>query len=102
MDAILNVGLNGEHRDITPEDVLSALRELTIEPAAYRFTLGKTNEPTLIVHALDINEMQVYDISESLGQDCIAVYDLHECSGKLIGPKADQWGSFNADYFSVL
>lgn len=35
----------------------------------------------------------------SIGQDCIAVYDLLESRGALVGEHADRWGTFNKECF---
>lgn len=38
-------------------------------------------------------------IAAALEQDCIAVYFPDAAFGKLVGPKASAWGSFNLAYF---
>jgi len=38
-------------------------------------------------------------LSIDLGQDCIAVYNADKDRGVLVGPKADEWGEFNKEFF---
>ena len=44
-------------------------------------------------------EAVIKDLSDMLGQDCIAVYWPALDVGQLIGINADKWGEFNKDYF---
>lgn len=41
----------------------------------------------------------IRELSDMLGQDCIAVYWPTIDTGELIGQNADKWGEFNKDYF---
>ena len=38
-------------------------------------------------------------LSIDLGQDFIAVYCVDKGRGVLVGPKADEWGEFNKEFF---
>lgn len=44
-------------------------------------------------------ERLVYNLSDTLQQDCIAVLNTETNEGKLIGHKAAEWGAFNPEYF---
>lgn len=49
------------------------------------------------------NTRAIYDLSVSLGQDCIACYtDRFDGFGALVGPKASEWGNFNPEFFLLL
>ena len=50
------------------------------------------------VRGLNI-ETVIRELSDMLGQDCIAVYWPAIDAGQLIGINADKWGEFNKDYF---
>lgn len=43
---------------------------------------------------------QLETLSNYLDQDCIAQHDGIE--GQLVGPKAEEWGPFNPDYFLTM
>lgn len=64
---------------------------------------GDTIEASLFVR-LDAQSMfsvvgVVYDIALELEQDCIAIYSPLINYGRLIGPRAAQWGEFDSSYF---
>lgn len=44
----------------------------------------------------------VYRLSEACGEDCIAAYNHDSRKGRLIGPKAYDWGPFNIDLFTFI
>lgn len=69
---------------------------------------GLVAEDTLIAR-LELNKMGVayrrltylmYRMAQNLSQDCISVYWAHLGVGRLIGPEAASWGSFDLDYFT--
>ena len=72
-------------------DVLADLRIVESSP-----------ESTLVVslHALD--SIRPHDIAVEFAQDCIAVYDLLHREGRLVGPKAAEWGAFDPSKFVLL
>jgi hypothetical protein len=41
-------------------------------------------------------------LARLLSQDCIAVYNPATREGYLIGPKADDWGPFNPEFFILV
>lgn len=69
---------------------------------------GLVLEDTLIVR-LEISSMSVayrrinyiaYRLAQNLSQDCIGVYWTDLGKGRLIGPEAASWGSFDLDFFT--
>jgi hypothetical protein len=42
----------------------------------------------------------IFRMAQNLGQDCIALYNETAGTGRLIGPEASAWGSFDLDYFT--
>lgn len=38
-------------------------------------------------------------VARRLNQDCVAVYNSALCWGLLVGPRADDWGPFNPEFF---
>ena len=103
---ILNIGLNTADGAIAVEEARKTLR-------AYGFSilrealLESDTEPTLVAEvatrfATTITVLQpLYQVSEELKQDCIAVY-RGLTGGALVGPRADAWGPFNPEYFLLL
>lgn len=103
---ILNIGLNTTDGAITIEEARKTLR-------AYGFSilrealLESDTEPTLVAEvatgfATTLTVLQLlYQVSEELKQDCIAVY-RELTGGALVGPRADAWGPFNPEYFLLL
>ena len=104
---ILNIGLNTTDGAITIEEARQVL-------AAYGFSilrealLESDTEPTLVAEvatwfATPLTVLQrLYQVSEDLDQDCIAVYRGLTGGGALVGPRADAWGPFNPEYFLLL
>lgn len=41
----------------------------------------------------------VYELAVGVEQECIATYNPRSGVGKLIGPSAGKWGTFDLDYF---
>lgn len=103
----LNIGLNTTDGAITIEEARKTLR-------AYGFSilrealLESDTEPTLVAEvttgfATTLAVLQLlYQVSEELEQDCIAVYHELTGAGTLIGPRAAEWGPFNPEYFLLL
>lgn len=108
---ILNIGLNTPDGAIAVEEARKVLR-------AYGFSilrealLESDTEPTLVAEvatgfATTLTVLQLlYQVSEELKQDCIAVYREYTLGGALVGalvgPRADAWGPFNPEYFLLL
>lgn len=109
----LNIGLNVEGSDNTPEQRAAradyALRFLGRDCITQNI-LGtrraqSATEDTLIV-VLQVSsgaEARLRDVINTLAgallQDCIAVYNATSWSGELVGPNAAAWGEFNPDFF---
>ncbi len=114
--AILNIGLHTNTGGrITANDALDALRNIGIEITTHAVHTSDT-EPTLVV-AVNIFDLfvkrTVVRLCEELDQDAIAVWfprpvaingrvDWSKSPGMLFGPKAAEWGPFNAEFFLQL
>lgn len=64
-------------------------------------------EPTLVARVSYHGSAQalgnlLYQVADSLGQDCIAVVNDTTSAQTLIGPRADKWLPFNPAYFLTL
>ena len=105
----LNVGLKPSVKTtrtapITRREVLAAIRGAGFFVQSYEEVQSAT-EPTAVVkigsgwpHST-IEHGRFYNVAAALSQDCIAVVDDENGHGWLLGPNADDWGEFNADYF---
>lgn len=76
--------------------------------AQYEGPEGLVLEDTLVVRVeLDVLSVAyrripsiVYRLAQNLDQDCIAVFNTMTGTGRLFGPNASKWGSFDLDYFT--
>lgn len=107
---LLNIGLNiGDVQALTVSDVVQAIERQDHTIQALRVVRSDTELTAVVQIASDaehgISLVQSQDIgrlSSYLGQDCIAIYAPSTCAGMLVGPKALEWGPFNADFFFDL
>lgn len=67
--------------------------------------MQSSSEPTLVAE-FSADPRRVYEvliqISDKLGQDCIAVYNPQRHHGALLGSKSAQWGAFNLANFLAM
>ena len=111
MRVLVNVGLvRNTEGFLRGSDVAGAFDDEGFEIVDSRITLaqGVNDEDTWIGlietgRGMVASFATIAAISKRLDQDCIAVANPdHPDCGKLIGPKAKDWGEFNPDYFKVL
>jgi len=104
----INVGLfDAGHADdglwSAVHDRYSYLESLIGPKAGVDIRFHPGEEPTAVIRgkADDYGKlyMACYMISVKLKQDCVALYLPSPGTGHLIGPRADQWGNFDLDYF---
>lgn len=97
---LLNIGLHiGDGTEkLKPEVVLEALKSRGLNVKRFEIAQSKT-EPTLIAE-LDrpLSEVEGKEIAVALRQDAIA-QSLPGNVGALYGPKAEEWGPFNPEFF---
>ena len=113
---ILNIGLetslkfdDGAHT-LTPEQVLQVLEDKFLK-VHYHTLADSFSEETLIATVSDKLgigflehagiENEILELSRELMQDCIAVYDITEGRGQLVGDYAAEWGEFDPQYFLI-
>ena len=113
---VLNIGLDTslnfdtEAHKLTSEQVLQALRDKFLE-VHYCTVADSISEETLIVTVSDKLgigflqyagiENEILELSQELMQDYIAVYDITEGRGQLVGDYAAEWGEFDPQYFLI-
>lgn len=105
MNALLNIGMRrGRYgEDLHSSQVEHAMHSVDIDlMKAEVVAPDADSEATMVCFVERANPEKIYQLAEMLGQDCIAVYNLNNCVGRLIGPDAASWGEFNRDYFKVL
>lgn len=106
---ILNIGLapstNTSRKEaITRAEVLAALRGAGFFVSSYAEALSTTKQTAVItVDAKDVHAFRLvgalFNVSQALAQDCIAVCNPATNYGELIGPDAAARGAFNPAYF---
>lgn len=92
---ILNIGL-AAHSDLF--EACRAMRRAGIVFDTAHLRLSPTDEYAMVVMC-DATDDRIHAVSEALEEDCIAVWDLMHREGRLIGPKAAEWGEFDPTLF---
>lgn len=96
---ILNIGLaRNTGGTLDPRAVEAALRGRGIIFTSHGVHQS-ASEPTLVITCAPFPATIAHALSVALAQDCIAVWDTGTLSGRLLGPKAREWGSFNPAFF---
>lgn len=102
----LNIGLvpskySSRKENITRAEVMAAVRGAGFKVRSHRIAQS-TTEPTSILVVEPTHPFistACYNIAVALAQDCIAVRNDDNGFGYLAGPNAEEWGSFNPEYF---
>lgn len=107
----LNIGLerNNGTGENTPHFTVHVLKQWGLEPSDYRVEVATHEygiERTVVAIVPFIGDTEllndaIYAAAVNLNQDYIAYAYEHngELVGELVGPFADQWGKFEAEYF---
>ena len=101
---LLNIGLRdaADTRDISVHEALRALRKRDVG-IFDAVTVQSDTERTLVIRGVTHASMyDVHAVAADLEQDCIAVWNIGEQSGELIGPNWSSWGRFDPSRFFVL
>jgi len=101
MNVIINIGLKAKGRKVPIHMVQDALAHVDVDVVDWN-VMHHEPEDTFVARLNRADAGKIHTLSCLLDQDCIALYDLDECKGALIGPNVDDWGEFNAEYFRVL
>jgi hypothetical protein len=99
-ETTLNIGLNVGGSTMSYWTALFALMHYLPEDVHFACEVAQSNtEPTLVVSipGYQMKGSDLYQLSLDLKQDCIAVRDFN--GGRLVGPRASEWGPFNPQYF---
>lgn len=92
------IGNSGARHTLT--QIIQAVERLEIQVSQVNVHESDT-ETTTVLRTRHVDSRTVHALATILGQDCIAVWHplLEGQPGELIGPKADEWGPFNPDFF---
>lgn len=101
MTALLNIGLLVDRPPVKYEIAATAVFK-----AMRKVRIGHVNgivhqpgsEPTMVCE-VEATDAQVYQLAVMLDQDCIAVWDRTHREGRLVGPRAAEWGEFDPSLF---
>lgn len=97
---VINIGLKIGDSEMDYMTALKALLNYLPDHIFFACETAQSNtEPTLVVSIPEyqMKDSDLYQLSLDLKQDCIAVRDLS--GGRLVGPRASEWGPFNPQYF---
>jgi hypothetical protein len=103
----INIGLNVPNHQVDIQTQLNKTLDLLTDAfRVHRVGLAQSStEPTLLAE-FSADPRRVYEaliqISDKLGQDCVAVYNPQRQQGALLGSKAAEWGAFNIANFLSL
>lgn len=101
---LLNIGLRdaADTRDISVQEALQALRKRDVG-IFDAVTVQSDTERTLVIRGVTHASMyDVHAVASDLEQDCIAVWNVGEQSGELVGPNWASWYRFDPSRFFVL
>lgn len=109
MRAILNIDMEG----LTVSRILEAMHTAGMAYGRYSRHLvwcvdRSCSWDTLAVEAAsDLaadghGKVMVDQLARLLGQNCIAMYDLHSLAGSLVGPDTSRYEPFDAELFRVV
>ena len=60
------------------------------------------SEPTLVIEVpASVSHATLNRLAHTFDQDAVAAYDVAKGEGKLSGPRASEWGTFNPDFFLI-
>lgn len=100
MDVLVNIGM--DRPPIGLGDIRWVQKEHGVREVRHALRQGQTGELTYCAQ-LVVPDLEVLGkVSEGLGQDCIAVWELREGKGVLVGPRAQAWGEFRVELFTML
>jgi hypothetical protein len=111
MSYLLNIGLDNmpaEAGRTVASKVLFAARAMRTAGFVnlYAKVLRSDSEPTLVANVNYESKNgylnAAYSLADALGQDCIALVNDTTKRGWLMGPRADNWGGFNPEFFIML
>ena len=98
---IINIGLARKGKsNLTPKYVIDALHHIGVRIYRHEVKRSHTEDTFCAVIATPIASDVAYDLSEKLGQDCIA-QRVGEV-GSLFGPRAAEWAPFNPEHFILI
>jgi hypothetical protein len=102
MNALINIGmLRNTEGVLRTHDIAQAFDQWAVMEYKHKVVEAEP-EATYIAHVSNWDTDKAHQLAKALDQDCIAQYDLDECEGKLVGPRAHVWGEFNGAFFKLL
>jgi len=104
MRALVNVGMDKAHGGhLGAQDVLDALTAHGMEVRYWAVPdVDKEVEATFIGYVDYAASSELAQVAWELDQEAIAVYDMDNANGILVGPKASAWAPFRREAFKVL
>lgn len=97
---ILNIGHNVDGiPTIDRSHVTIALYPLRHHVESHEVMRSASEETSVIVLDCYVDDALLNVLCDQLQQDAIAAFDTAEGVGRVVGPRASEWGEFNPDYF---
>ena len=103
MNYLLNIGMdrNDGTANTDGQLMMALLRADIIHMGEVSYVQSNTERTAVVQMEKEPNAFQVEYLCQLLGQESIALYRMSEGTGVLYGPKAEEWGPFNPDYFML-
>ena len=103
MNYILNIGMDRNEGPANTDGQLmvALLRSDIIHMGEVSYVQSNTERTAVVQMEKEPHAMKVEHLCELLGQESIALYRMSDGTGVLYGPKAEEWGPFNPDYFMM-
>jgi hypothetical protein len=97
---ILNIGHNVNGLPaLDRSHVTIALYPLRHHMESHEVMQSTSEQTSVIVLDCYVDDALLLVLCEQLQQDAIAAFDTAEGTGRVVGPRASEWGGFNPDYF---
>lgn len=97
---ILNIGHNVNGLPTWDRwDIANALYPIKAHIESHEVMQSTSEQTSVIVLDCYVDDALLLVLCEQLQQDAIAAFDTVEGTGRVVGPRASEWGEFNPDYF---
>ena len=97
---VLNIGHNVNGLPaLDRTHVTIALYPLRHHVESHDVMQSQSEETSVIVLDCYVDDALLNVLCDQLNQDAIAAFDTAEGTGRVVGPRASEWGGFNPSYF---
>ena len=101
MNYLLNIGMDRNDGEANTDGLLmlSLLNAGLLHEGEVAYVQSDTERTAVLQYEQEPTTFQLEYLCELLGQEAIALYSEKANTGVLVGPKAEEWGPFDASMF---